>query len=169
MKTAKEIADLARSTNVLNEDATQALGQAIAGRAGERIAGGESSEMEDALTSRLFELREHARRLVNHAEGTASSLGSTVERLRNASRSSPLGMSDLTFRSNNAPSHLGGVYDEAARSFNKFVDLFEAVADLVRATPEEREAALAARKAEADAREAAATTQPHKTRKGRPV
>lgn len=156
MKTAKEIADLARATNVLNEAEHRVLHDAIGERLLARETSGESGAMEKALLSQTYDLCAHARRLDEATRDQAQSLADVRRVLSTVCTAESSTIGRLKQQSNFAPAHLTAVFDTAVFAWNTTVDLFEAVADLVRATPEEREAALAARKAEADARQAAA-------------
>ena len=146
MLTAKDIAVLARSTNVTNEESFKALIRAIETHGDERESAGESAAMEYALSNAAFEVRDAARAFTVSAERNARLLTDAVAHMASMSRVYPWHADDLIYQSNRAPSELAAMFDAAARSYNKLVDLYEVVGDAVRATPEEREVALAARR-----------------------
>ena len=145
MLTAKDIAVLARSTNVTNEESFKALIRAIETRGDERESAGESAAMEYALSNAAFEVRDAARAFTMSAERAARLATKSVEQMASMPRVYPSQGDALIYQSNRAPSELAAMFDAAARSYNKLVDLYEVVADSVRSTPEEREAVLAAR------------------------
>lgn len=167
--TAKEIAALVRATNVLDESAMDAAANAIQDRSEAREAIGESAAMEDALLDALAALREMARRLTEAMEHEAAERTAVASLLRTPGQIVRLSMGTrLTYQSNHAAPTIVARYEELAARLVGTVDLYAAVADLVRSTPEERAAVLAEReRAAAESAERARGAAERAQRKGR--
>ena len=146
MMTAKEVAALVRTTNVLDEPAVLAASKAINDRAREREAIGECAAMEDAVFGAFCQLREMARQLVNALEQEAAERTAVASYLRRPGQILTLSLgARLTRQSDHTAAHLVGLYGERADHLTAMLRLYEVAGDLVRSTPEERAAVLAER------------------------
>lgn len=143
MMTAKEIAALARATNLSNDAQTTALHHAITDRAAVRHAAGESCACEDALVAAAESMRDAARAYLRALDDVAARSTSIAAQIRGGTSHATRSAFETADAIIGTPAHLGEVYSARARAWHAAIDLFEAVADLVRATPEEKAEALA--------------------------
>lgn len=140
--TAKEIADLARKTNLIDDDARNALDDAIRDRANVRHKTGETCASEDALRAALGATCEAARNYLRTLDNVAERSAKIATSIRTDGI-----FTRSMFETGDAvigtTAHVGETYNAAVRAWHSAIDLFEAVADLVRATPQEKTDALA--------------------------
>ncbi len=152
---AKEIADLARSTNLTNEAQADTLRRAIIDRAAARDAAGENCDSEDALMSAAGLMADATRNYLRTLDGIADRSVSIAAQIRGGATH----VTRSTFETSDAvigtTAHLGEVYNASVRAWHLAIDLFESVADLVRGTDAEKAEALAKRAADKAATAAA--------------
>jgi len=146
--TAKEIADLARSTNLANDAQADTLRRAITDRAAARHAAGENCDSEDALMSASGLMADATRNYLRTLDGIADRSASIAAQIRGGTTHATRSMFETGDAVTGTTAHLGEVYNANARAWHLAIDLFESVADLVRATPEEKADALAKRAAD---------------------